>query len=330
MKFKKYSSIEQHLRQKAVNYVMDNGLDTGEWVQLLKIHGANYSYFCNASESQKGKRTSFLGEGFYGDHHFDYTDNVTDLFTYLRADFDFEVLAVYGEIYGGVYNHPDVPKLQGFTKVQKEVHYCQENRFSCFDIELNGVPCGWDTVQALCEKFDIPIVPELGRGSFEELIMSETVFPDPLHKQFGLPTIEDNDAEGWVMKPLDERTFKNGERVIFKGRNPKFKDKNQVKKSPKILKLTDAGNEIKDILFSYINENRLHNVISHGTVIKQKDFGKLLGMFAQDVFNDFRKDHQEKFELLELDEQGIVKKFMSREAGNVIRPHFTDIIDGEF
>lgn len=330
MKFKKFGSIDNHYRQKVVNYILEGGFAQNEWVKLLKIHGANYSYFCDGATVERGKRTSFLDEGFYGDHHFDYSDNVMDLFAFL-GDHGVETLAVYGEIYGGLYSHPDVPKVQGYTKVQNQVQYCPENRFACFDIEVNGEPLDWDEVIYLCSSFDIPLVPELERGNFETLLMSDTVFPDPLHKEFGLPPIEGNLAEGWVLKPLEELKFHNGERIILKGKNPNFSEQNPVKKRPKIIKLSDEGNDVRDILCSYVTENRLRNVLSHGPVIKQKDFGKLLGLFGQDAFNEFRRsEHFERFELLELNEQALVKKSMSKEAGNVIRPHFTDIIDGEF
>lgn len=332
MQFKKYSSIENHYRQKVVNYIIDGGFGQNEWVKLLKIHGANYSYFCNGIKSEKGKRTSFLtDETFYGDHHFDYTKNVADIYKYLKELVsDFSVVAVYGEVYGGVYNHPDVPKIQGYTKVQQEVQYCPENRFAAYDIEIDGVPLGWDTVIDLCSKFDIPLVPELERGEFETLLMSDTVFPDPLHEKFGLPPIEGNLAEGWILKPVNEQRFHNGERIILKGKNPNFNEQNPVKKRPKIIKLTDEGNAVKDILCSYITENRLRNVLSHIGAVNQKEFGKILGLFIQDSFDDFCKEHLKRFELLDLNEQALVKKFAGKEAGNVIRPHFTNIIDGEF
>ena len=331
MKFKKYGSIENYYRQKTINHILESDLCSGEWVQLLKIHGANYSFSCDGAEVKRGKRSSFLGdEKFYGDHNFDYSENVMDLFYYLEKIFNCSVITVYGEIFGGVYNHPDVPKIAGFTKVQQQIHYCPENRFACFDIEVDGKPLWWDDVVRFCEMFKIPLVPELARGYFADLVQADVVFPDPLHKEFGLPTIENNDAEGWVLKPVQERRFYNEERVILKGRNPKFSDQNKVKKTPNITVLSDAGNIMKDVLISFINENRLKNVISHGDTITQKDFGKLMGLLSQDAFSDFLKDYKEPFELLELKEQNQVKKLMNKEAGDVIRPNFVDIIDGEF
>jgi len=329
MNFTKYGSIEQHNRQKTVDYIIQNGFSVGEWVQLLKIHGANYSYSCDGETVTRGKRNSFLDENFYGDQNFDYSQNVMDLWKHLEF-VGIEEIVVYGEIYGGVYNHPEVPKIPGFSKVQQEIQYCPENRFACFDIMCDGIFMNWDDVVHFCNMFEIPLVPELRRGKFEDLIQESTVFPDPLHLQFGLPTINGNDAEGWVMKPLKELLFHSGERVILKGRNPKFKDQNKVEKKPKINKLSDEANDVKDILISYINESRLHNVLSHGEKIGQKDFGKLMGLLSQDAFNDFMKDNEEIFVVLDLNEQKLVKNAMNKYASDLIRPHFVDILDGNF
>lgn len=330
MKFKKYSSIDNHYRQQTINAIVENGLSGGEWVQLLKIHGSNYSYFCDSTGVKRGKRSSFLDEGFMGDHHFDYDNHVLHLYERLKTIYDFTTLAVYGEIYGGKYDHPDVPKVGGYTRIQKEVQYCPENRFACYDIELDGHPFDWDEVVFVCNFASIPLVPVLRRGTFEELLMSPVKFPDPLHERFGLPPIEGNNAEGWVLKPVINKTFSTGSRVILKGKSDEFKEQSKVKKTPKIRKLSDEGNEMKDIFFSHLNENRLRNVYSHGPVIRQKDFGKLMGLFVQDAFNDFRKEYNDRFEVLDLDEQKLIKKFAGKEAAEIIRPHFINIIDGEF
>ncbi len=307
------------------------GFSGGEWVCTLKVHGSNYAFYYDGNEILRAKRTSFLGtDKFMGDHHINYDEQIKALYDDLKKHVDFSVLSIHGEIYGGMYNHPNVPKKSGYTRIQKEVQYCPENRFICYDIALDGCFTNWNTVFKKCKQFDIPVVPELKRGTFEELIDYPVDFPDPLHKRFGLPPIEGNSAEGWVLKPVQNKLFPDGSRVILKGKGEKFKEQNRVKKAPKIVELSDAGNEIRDIFLSFITESRLKNVCSHGHDIGQKDFGKLMGLLIQDALSDFKKDYGEKFECLDLDEQKIIKRQVQREAGDIIRPNFINIIDGRF
>ena len=333
MKFKRYSSIENITRNKTINYIIETGNNIGEWVQTLKIHGANYSIWCDGKDVFRGKRSGFINNSFYGDFNFDYNQNIRDMFDYLKINNPaMKVLTVYGEIYGGIYNHPDVKKVAEATKVQKEVHYRPDNSFIVFDIKIDGILVDYDTEVLLCVKFGFDHVPELARGLFDKLINNPVVFPDPLYKVFCLPVIEKNDAEGWVLKPVNPLFFANGERIILKGKNPEFREEKKKNKSKIIITLSDKGNELRDELLTFITENRLRNVLSHGEIedITPKDFGRLLGLFCQDIFGDFSKDFGVDYEELPKKDRNIIKKLMHREAGNVIRPNFINILDGEF
>ena len=140
MKFKKYGSIEGAHRTKTVNYITETGNADGEWVSTLKIHGANYSLWTDGSSVKRGKRSGFVeGEAFYGDFNFNYDERVRDMFAYINETcIDMETLSIHGEIYGGKYDHPDVEKVKGAKKVQKEVSYRPDNDFIVFDIKVDG------------------------------------------------------------------------------------------------------------------------------------------------------------------------------------------------
>jgi len=336
MKFKKYSSIENAYRTKTVNYITETGNADGEWVSTLKIHGANYSFWTDGEDVKFGKRSGFIqGESFYGDFNFDYDQNARDMHKYLQDVIPCDVLSIHGEIYGGLYDHPEVERDKSATRVQKEVQYIPFNDFIVFDIKVDNMLLNHDFVITLCKKFGFDHVPVLARGSFYDLMKMDVKFPDPLGVLKGLPPIEDNMAEGWVLKPVKPKFFGNGERIILKGKNPKLSEKNGGKhgKPPKpIIELSEDANRLKDDLFMYLNENRLRNVLSHGEIeqITQKDFGRLLGLFSKDAFTDFLKDNQEDWDNLEKKEQVVIKKNMNRVAGDVIRPNFVNIIDRTF
>jgi Rnl2 family RNA ligase len=336
MKFRKYSSIENISRTKTINYIVETGNSEGEWVSTLKIHGANYSLWTDGKDVKSGKRSGFIeGSSFYGDFNFDYDQNARDMHKFLQDHMPCDVLSIHGEIYGGLYDHPDVERDKSATRVQKEVQYIPFNDFIVFDMKVDNMLIDHDLCVDLCKKFGFDHVPVLARGSFYDLMKMDVKFPDPLGVMKGLPLLENNDAEGWVLKPVKPKFFGNGERIILKGKNPDFSEKTGGKrgKPPKpVYELSDEGNRLKDELMTYLNENRLRNVLSHGEIeqVTQKDFGRLLGLFCQDAFGDFCKDNGKEYEALSKKERTVIKKNMNRVGGDVIRPNFVNIIDGEF
>lgn len=338
MIFSKYGSIDNASRSKTVNYIMETGNNSGIWVLTLKIHGANYSMWCDADGNVKcGKRSGFIeGSSFMGNFNFDYDQNIRDMYAFIKENMStMETLTICGEIYGGMYLHPDVPRAKSATRVQKEVQYRPDNDFIVFDIKVDGIILDHDMVIDLCADFGFRHVPVMATGKFTDLMKFPVRFPDPLHSYFGLPEIEDNFAEGWVLKPVEPKFFPTGERIILKGKNSEFCEKNGGKygKPPKhIYELSEEGNRLKDELMSFLNDNRLRNVLSHGDIeeVTQKDFGRLLGLLSMDAFGDFCKDNGTEYEALSKKERTILKKCMNREAGNVIRPNFVNIIDKTF
>ena len=104
-----------------------------------------------------------------------------------------------------------------------------------------------------------------------------------------LPVIEGNICEGIVIKPLSKeyRTY-SGQRVIIKSKNDKFSEKKKEKKpvddATSILTL-ESFNKMRD----YINENRANAVFSKDSWTN-KDFGKFIKNFLNDVYEDAQKD----------------------------------------
>jgi Rnl2 family RNA ligase len=331
MEFRKYASIDNTNRAKTINYFIQSGYTQSdiEWVATLKVHGANFSYWTDGKEVKVGKRSGFLGNGaFYNYDRLPYKDEMLDIIKDLGAS----TLTIYGEIFGGFYPHPDVKKIPVVSKVQSGVYYNPDVDFIAFDWVVDGKLLSWDEVKRLCRKYDIPHVPELGRGTFEEVMNISPVFPDPLYRQYGLPPIENNEAEGLVLKPVNPIFMNCGSRVILKNKNPKFAEKKGKKKEKKQHKLSEKAQAVYDEITQYLTENRLRNVISHGELeeITNKSFGPLLGLFVVDALDDFKKDNPDMLESLEKKEQGLVTKMVNAYAAGVIRPNFVNIIDGEF
>ena len=84
-------------------------------------------------------------------------------------------------------------------------------------------------------------------------------------------------------------------------------------------------------MLQYVTENRLHAVISKIGKITDKDFSKLLGLFAQDAIIDYHKERKTDI-CDELSNSTIkrINKLINTASASLIRENFVNIIDGTF
>lgn len=329
MEHKEYSSIENTYRSKTITKIYAEGKNEGLWCVTLKVHGSNFSIYSNKDGIRFAKRSSFIGENnLFFNHEYVWSkqgESIKGVLQDLKNDFgdDAEIIC-YGEIFGGVYPHKDVPKINNQTTVQKGVYYSPENKFIIFDIKVNGQYISYDKVIFYCRRNRALYTNPLFIGSFEECLKYPNEFPDPLHQQFGLPSIENNICEGVVIKPIDTRYFNDGSRIILKNKNDKFKEVAHGKKpklegevkeiDPEIVKLAQA-------ICAYNTENRLNNVVSKIGKVTNKDFGKILNLMFEDIRNDYVKDNGE-FVL-----SNDLRKILMTEISILIRKEFINLID---
>lgn len=341
MEFKKYSSIENTYRKKMIDSIFMQGHSGGEWCVTEKVHGANFGIYFNGIDFKYAKKTCFipLNEGFMGYESVadKIEEKVKALYKYLKEQNpELDVLCIYGEIFGGVYNHPDVEPNKHATKVQKEIHYTPNNEFYGFDIKQNGLLMDYDVAQALFDKFGILNGKILFKGTLEECLEYPNEYQTTIPRELGLPDIEGNSCEGNVIKPIKPKFFGSGSRVILKNKNEKFSEKKKVlkrEKSPKpaMVPLSEEGLVLADKLSENVTENRLRNVLSHmGNEFTDKDFGKIMGAFVHDCIEDFLKDYKEEFAALPKTEQKGVTKRCSGECSQLLRSNFLEILDNEF
>lgn len=348
MQFKKYSSIENTYRQTHINKIIKYGLTGGEWVVTEKVHGACTSVAYDGKLMQFGKRTAFVGEGnkIEGDKYWTSGSNFYDWQGALERDLvlskvekiynalkttDEDEIIVYGELFGGSY-----PNIKSNMKpVQKGVFYSPDQHFYAFDIRHNGHFIDYYTFETMCENANLLYAKSLMIGSLEECMKYPNDGQSTIPHCFNLPKLDNNIMEGVVIKPIEAKYFPNGERVILKNKNDKFLEKTGGKhkkhKLPTLkIELSKECESYLENLLTYINHNRLKNVISHvGDTITDKDFGKLLGMLMSDAIEDFLKDN-EGFKSLENNERNAINKQANKYAQQMIRKEFLNIIDGNF
>lgn len=203
-----------------------------EWVATEKVHGAHFAVVCDGSGVQPAKRRELLGEddldAFFGVSRIWSTLSVAAArcAAALRAGTDAEV-TLYGELAGGHYPHSEVNAADCAQPVQTGVWYAPDLFWLLFDARLTVGDRRWwvaePELRKVAEAAGLTFVPVLARGPLARLRELPAAFPSKVPALFGLPEIEDNLAEGYVLKPAvewDEST--DGERPMLKVKQKAF------------------------------------------------------------------------------------------------------------
>ena len=194
----------------------------GVWVATEKIHGANLGVATDGETVRIGKRKAFLadGEPFFG-------------WQLLRGELGQAARAIhrvlgggdvwlYGELFGGAYPHPEVTPLRGIEAVQTGIWYAPDIRFALFDVLHRDTFLAHAEVEALAADHGLFVFPLLARGPRATLEAMPVRFPSRVARLLGLPPLEGNVAEGFVLKP-DVRAVAE-ERVVSKWKIPELDD----------------------------------------------------------------------------------------------------------
>lgn len=389
-KIKKYCEISPTRRVKTLDIIKSIDYN-GKWQVSEKIHGSNtVMYVPLDGEAYYSSRNELISSN---QSHFNYTtvfkeiapnidrliENCKNIFGH---DFNYHTIAVYGEIFGGCYNHADVPKVQNAMRVQKGVYYSPKNEFLAFDVavlrdrsqdEIDNIKNSIDewkkkrseetdatkiasidnTINSLYAKLESPFsryldyadfvkalentnirsVPLIGiYDTLDEALNVSPIFESKVYELFDLPKIDNNFAEGLVIKPVKEMYFGDGKRVILKNKNPKFDEiiGNDRKKVDKIEPTySDDVKELIAKIAEYSNINRLNNVISKlSGPFTAKDFGRILKEFNVDVISDLEKDCDELINKVKSnDEYKIFTKKVSDINSLLLKSEIVNIID---
>lgn len=325
--FRKYSSIENTFQNEFVEKIKSGGFGNLEYVVQEKAHGANMSFWTTDGVNfTTTKRTEVLkpDEKFYN-YKLVYEKNLArlqSLWDDLKStNPEIVQLTVFGELIGGDYAHPDVPKDRAAIKVQKGIFYCPSNEFYAFDILLdNHAYMNTDQIEAYLARHQFLHAKTLFRGSLDECLNYPNDIQSSIYQQLGLPQIEPNVVEGVVIRPVEPSFLGGGARVMLKNKNEKWAEKARVRKREiKKTELTDDVNQLQEAIQDYVTENRLSNVISKIGEITPKDMGKVLGLFAADVVEDFMKDHGRAMDTLENKEQKMVTKSITKKSVELVK-----------
>jgi Rnl2 family RNA ligase len=331
MEFKKYNSIENAYQTEVLEQIIKHGFEKETYIVQEKVHGANFSFHTNGTEVRIAKRSGFIEENevFYNAQTVakNYHERVVNLFVKVKERFpETMTITVFGELYGGSYNHPNVTINKEAIKVQKGINYNPDNDFYAFDIKINeNEYLDVALANEFFETIGFFYAKTLFNGSLKEALDYPNEFNTLIPAWLGLPVLENNLTEGVIIRPEKTHFFGNGSRVILKNKNEKWSEKSKVR-SERVPVETEALSETAENVWNelqrFLTTNRLYNVLSKEGEFTPKMMGKLLGLFAQDALTDFMKEHSIAFETLEKEERKLITKRLNQSATKLIKEEF--------
>lgn len=308
MEFYKFSSLENSYRQNLIDKVQYEGKDGGMWMATEKLHGANFSFWCDGNEVKVASRTQFVDGTFYNCQAVinKYSDRVMNLFKALPKDT--KQIVIYGELFGG--------------NVQKEVEYGEKD-FRAFDMSINGVVLHKLQQRSVCASVCILSAPAIYTGTFAECLSLSNTFKSTLTPE---GYAEENTSEGLVIEPVIPTWFNNGSRVYFKNKTASFSEK-KAKPKNEVFDLSDEENSLLNDILSYNTEQRVSNVISKIGAVTNKDFGRILGLTTQDILEDFTKDTERDPKTEAESNWKQFLKLLQADVGKTVREQFVKALD---
>lgn len=308
MEFHKFSSLENTYRQNLIDKVQYEGKDGGLWMATEKLHGANFSFWCDGTEVKVASRTQFVDGTFYNCQAVinKYSNKVLDLFKEVNGfTNNLEHITVYGELFGG--------------NIQKEVEYGEKD-FRAFDLVVNGEIIEKGAANQLISVIaGIPFVPIILVGTFAECLALSNTFKSALTPE---DYTEENTSEGLVIEPVTPNWFNNGSRIYFKNKTEGFSEKKRKPKEHIVFELSDEESELMNELLTYNTTQRVSNVISKIGQVTNKDFGKILGLTTQDLLEEFTKETEQDPKLIAEDNWKQFLKLLQAEVGKEVRSQF--------
>lgn len=303
-----YNIVKHYQNPKSKLFVEPSTI----WISQEKLHGTAYSLITDGFTVTPCKRSSSLGtdRNFYG-HGPVYTKyklDVITLFTELKSKYpSLQQIQLYGELFGGLYNGETD---NGSKKVQKGINYCPSNDFMAFDLKLT-LPnkvfyLNFDDVVDLFESLNLKVktVPIIARGTLSEILQLNPKFESEVYKNYGLEKVENNFAEGFVVKTCEESV--TGGRRIFKFKNPQFSEvmnSGPIVSGPKTMTFQQ---QCLEILKTYVTENRFDNIRTKFGEDEEDIEKKLIYMMYKDVVTDFKADHDDNPDDLLCNEDNVI------------------------
>lgn len=299
--FKKFSSLENTYNKVFLEKVQLHPCYTQQWIATEKVHGANFSFWWDKANGVRvASRTQFVDGSFFScteviERHSETFARDCEVF---NPD---SVVVVYGELFGG--------------NIQKEVKY-GEKRFVAFDVTIDGVALPkWDALRfAIGLGFDV--VPVLADGTLEEMLAISPEFVSPLAAE---DAGEYSKSEGIVIEPVNPSYMSNGSRIYLKQKSLSFKEKKDKPVAKVAVEMSEPAKKLLGLMLQRCTSQRVDSVISKLGEVTGKDFGKVVGLFTQDVLEEVVREEGVDIKVSSGDEWKAIQTYFAKEASLVVR-----------
>ncbi|KQS24840.1 RNA ligase family protein [Dyadobacter sp. Leaf189] len=305
-KLLEYEKIPTSLKDMIADEQIANQLNRMEWVATEKIHGANFRFIYQGKRLHFGKRKELLAweDDFFGFQEVVVAieSQIIALCEQLSIDFGADTIIIYGELFGGLYPHPDVPVRAHIEAIQTGIYYSPDIRFCAFDIAFENEPdkktyLSYAQSLTYFDRFGIFYAKPLKTGKLTDLLNLDLRIESRIPFELRLPVIAGNWIEGVVIKPFGQLPDTVPFRPILKLKNPEFEENqmyHQAKKwslIPNVNSLSRKVDFLMDEVRNYINENRLNSAISKIGKLSPANKNQIVTEFMEDVLTDFNLNH---------------------------------------
>lgn len=339
--FQKFSSIENGTNKHIMHLENYGYLDSNiEWVVMEKIHGANFSFITNGVLVATARRSGMiLKENFFSSDLIaqKYHQDILEVYRRLSTENpEITTIQIFGEIFGGYYQgYPQTKK-----PVQKEVYYNPTIDYLVFDIKINTsqlIPSivkesddekqeymSWYLSQDEVDKYllDLPLlrgIPITKRGTFDQVSKVDPVFITTIPALYGLPEMEKNWAEGYILKTNCRHPCNQSRPIIKLKNNTVFGEVMPTNEGINYVERT-AHTPLIQRAISYCTQNRFNNTISK--IGLNNRIEKITGIYISDAIKDFTKE----LSVEDLDEyQKVAKKVKVGLAGYLMKENFIQL-----
>lgn len=184
-----------------------------------------------------GRRSAYLGEeNHYGHKGASEALGVaTAADRLLRDGFPkAQHIKLFGEVYGGQYG-PQCAEGQTRRPVQVGVWYTSQVCLAFFDVWVDGAFLPVTDAATVCEMARVPFLRPAFKGGYEAVCAWARMHAGDVATAYwnpeGLPPLEDNAGEGFVVRPLgvDANIAPQHMRAMFKVKSPKFREMHEVR-----------------------------------------------------------------------------------------------------
>ncbi len=340
-----YEKMAEQPQQWHLDEASERRLTRLTWVVTEKIHGANLCVVTDGTRVRCASRRQWLTPA---DSFFGYQSLLYQLRPAICATFhlsrqhapDLSRVAIYGEIFGGAYPHPEVPVVPNVQPVQTGIFYAPGIEFCAFDLAWEYAQAGqprtyvdYELALQIFAQAGVFHATPLLVGSYAEALNYPLGFATTIPRRLKLPPLADNLAEGVVIKPLQTSSIPTprGEiRPILKRKIATFAEDRRYQQAqpwtaPPGSEHIGPLAELCWAAYQLVTPNRMQNAISKLGYRSRRQRSKgqqLFRLLVDEIQAELAVEQETTLATLNAYEQHQLTAFIQSEVRTLLQQHF--------